>query len=171
MFFKVTLRKIVTVQPEDLGPTVNRKLEGHLRDAVEGKTLPDIGMVLAVLDILNAHLLEGKVLDNGNVQFALTYVGLVYKLFEGEVLDIRVTEVRKDGFIGTTGPVNFYVSRRSMPSDYVYEGDGTLAVLVLKDGSKSVKIDGTTRIRIFTPIPSREGLVCGTMEDEYLGPR
>lgn len=171
MFFKVPLKKIVTVQAADLGPTLNRRLEGHLRDAVEGKVLPDIGTILAVLDIIGAYDLEGKVLDNGSVQFHLTYIALVYKLFEDEVLDVRVTEVRRDGFIGTSGPISFYISRRNMPTDYVYEGEGALAVFVRRDGVKAVRHGETARVKIFKPTPSQDGFVCGTMEGEYLGPR
>jgi DNA-directed RNA polymerase subunit E'/Rpb7 len=171
MFLKLALKKLVTVSPKDLGPTVNRQLERYLRDAVEGKPLPDIGIVLAVLDILEPHLLEGKVLDSGAAQFPLTYLALVYKLFEGEVLDIQVTEVKKDGFLGTSGPSSFYVSKRNMPVEYMYEGDSALPVFVTKDGQKSVRVGETTRIRIFAPLPNPDGFVCGTMEGEYLGPR
>lgn len=171
MYLKLTLKKLVTVAPKDLGPAVNRQLERYLRDAVEGKPLPDIGIVLAVLDILQPHLLEGKVLDSGATQFPLTYLALVYKLFEGEVIDIQVSEVKKDGFLGTSGPTTFYVSKRNMPVEYVFEGDGALAVFVTRDGNRSVRVGETVRIRIFAPLANPDGFVCGSMEGEYLGPR
>mmetsp|Transcript_54680 Transcript_54680/g.62839 ORF Transcript_54680/g.62839 Transcript_54680/m.62839 type:complete len:173 (+) Transcript_54680:136-654(+) len=172
MFFKVTLKKIVTVQPADLGATLNRRLEDHLRNAVEGKTLPEIGTVVAVLDILGGFELEGKVLDNGTVQYPLTYMGLVYKLFDGEVLDVKVTEILRDGFHATSGPARFYVSRKSMPLDYIFEGDGALAKFVTRDGMRMVCQDATVRIRVTKASQGvRESFIVGTMSGEYLGPR
>lgn len=172
MFFKVLLKKIVTVQPADLGATLNRRLEDHLRNAVEGKTLPDIGVVVAVLDIIGGFELEGKVLDNGTVQFPLTYVGLVYKVFDNEVLDVKVTEVLRDGFHATSGAARFYISRRCMPVDYVFEGDGALAKFVTRDGLHTVCQDAPVRIRVTKATQSaRDNYIVGTMDGAYLGPR
>lgn len=156
MYFKLTLQKIVTVPPAKLGPLVNRHLEGYLRAAVEGKRLPDIGLVVAVLDIENPQLLEGRVLDNGNVTFHMTYIALVYKLFRGEVCDATVLSVVKDGFLASTGPWTVYVSKTQMPADYVYETDGSLAVFVLKDGTKSVRQGEVVRLRIMGETPKSE---------------
>jgi DNA-directed RNA polymerase II subunit RPB7 len=172
MYFKMLLKKVITVLPHQLESTVNRALEGYLRHAVEGKILPRVGLVVAVIDIENPHTFEGKILDNGSVQFLLIYTALVYKLFRNEIIDVIVTSVTPSGFRGDTGAQSIQVARSCIPEDYIYESDGAADVFVMKDGSKAIRVNDVVRVRIISETPkNREVAAIASITGDYLGPR
>lgn len=172
MYFKVVLKKIVYAQPEDLGPAIRRKLERYLRSDVEGKRLSDVGLVIAVVDILDGANIEGKVLDTGAVSFAIKYVAVVFKLLKDEVVDGVVSEVRPDALVVGLGATNVYISKRQMPANYVYESDGAVSRFVTHSGDRMVSRGSVVRLRIISETAATAGIgAVGSIDGPYLGPR
>ncbi|KAG5496188.1 hypothetical protein JKF63_02489 [Porcisia hertigi] len=195
MFYKVVLQRTVNVKPTDLCNTLNRSLLTFLREAVEGKPLPSpdsiasialdftsatksSAMVIAVLDILNAETLQGKVLDDGSVSFRLTYEAMVLKLHRGEVLDLLVSDVDETGFWASVYGVNkLFVNRNQMgedaqrgKSEWSFEAE--TAAWVSHDDRRSIKKDTMVRLRVIAETPQSErGMAVGTIGAPFLGPR
>lgn len=193
MFYKVKLEKLVTVPPDRLDGTLQRHLESFLREAVEGQLVPltavvggrsDIrsalkssATILAVIDILSAQNLQGKVLDNGCVSFLLQYDALVLKMHRGEVFDAQVEKVAPEGWWGRVfGVGKVFVSRTQMSSDlshpeWEYESGVAEGSWLSMDGTKSVKVNDIVRLRVLGETPqSSNALMIGTMVGDYLGP-
>lgn len=171
MFFKLILPKIVYASPSDLGPLLRRQLEYLLRDAVEGKTIDDVGLIVGVIDICNPRQLEGKVLDSGFVSFELQYEAIVFKAFPHEVIDARVVEVRAEGVLADAGAISVYISKLNIPSDYVFESDGAIAKMVKRDGTRSINVGDVLRVRITAETKSKDFQAVGTIDGHFLGPR
>lgn len=175
MYFKLKMKKVVYVAPEDLGPAVKRKLEGILRSTVEGKPLPeDNGIVIAVTDILEADTTVGKVLDNGKVSFDMTYEALVFNAFKGEVMDARVTMVhpKGDGLLADAGAITIYISKSEIPIDYTYETNGVVSQFTKRDGTRQIGVGDVVRLRIEGQTHKVEGFqAIGSIKGHYLGPR
>ncbi|CAM42939.1 putative RNA polymerase-like protein [Leishmania braziliensis MHOM/BR/75/M2904] len=195
MFYKIVLQRTVNVKPADLCNTLNRSLLTFLREAVEGKPLPSpdsvasialdfvtasksSAVVIAVLDILNAETLQGKVLDDGSVTFRLTYEALVLKLHRGEVLDLLVSDVDETGFWASVYGVNkLFVNRNQMGEDVKtgaleWSFEAETAAWVSNDDRHSIKKDTMVRVRVIAETPQSErGMAVGTIGAPFLGPR
>nr|CCC95960.1 unnamed protein product [Trypanosoma congolense IL3000] len=189
MFYKVELQKTIKVEPFQLERTLNRQLACYLRKAVEGTPLNiplvkgangeairmnqnSSAIIIAVLDIINTEALEGRVLDDGSVSFLIQYEALVFKLHRGEVVDVMVLSVEREGWWGDVmGVGRMYISRGQMDSDWVYESDGVKGIWITKDGSRSVKEGEIVRVRVVAETPQSEGvLAVGSMVGKHLGP-
>lgn len=194
MFYKVVLERLVTVPPEKLDGTLQRHLLRLLQDAVVGQlmTAPisaqamrgdyrsavkSSATVLAVIDILGGHDLQGKVLDNGSVAFPLRYEALVLKVHRGEVIDVRVVQATAEGWWGTVfGVGNVFVSQSQMSADpsrpeWVFESGLDGSWVNSRDPSKSVKVQDVVRVRVLSETPqSTNAMVIGTMIGSHLGP-
>nr|CCC54039.1 putative RNA polymerase-like protein [Trypanosoma vivax Y486] len=189
MFYKLELQKILKVEPHLLGRTLHRHLAKYLREAVEGQPLQlplskgengevfrvdqnSSAMIIAVLDILNTETLEGRVLDDGSVSFLLQYEALVFKLHRGEVVDVVVNKVEREGWWGMVmGVGRMYISHGQIGSEWVYESDGIEGIWITKDGSRSVKAGEIVRVRVVAETPQSEGVIAvGSMNGNYLGP-
>ncbi|XQJ29663.1 RNA polymerase-like protein, putative [Leishmania guyanensis] len=195
MFYKIILQRTVNVKPADLCNTLNRSLLTFLREAVEGKPLPSpdsvasialdfvtasksSAVVIAVLDILNAETLQGKVLDDGSVTFRLTYEAMVLKLHRGEVLDLLVSDVDETGFWASVYGVNkLFVNRNQMGEDVKtgaleWSFEAETAAWVSNDDRHSIKKDTMVRLRVIAETPQSErGMAVGTIGAPFLGPR
>ncbi|KAK7199733.1 RNA polymerase-like protein [Novymonas esmeraldas] len=195
MFYKIVLQRTVNVKPSDLCNTLHRSLLTFLREAVEGKPLPSpdsvssialdfatasksSAVVIAVLDIVNAETLQGKVLDDGSVSFRLTYEAMVLKLHRGEVLDLLVSEVDETGFwVSVYGVNKMFVNRNQMGEDvrtgqleWTFEAEAM--AWVSRDDRRSIKKDSLVRLRVIAETPQSErGMAVGTIGAPFLGPR
>lgn len=177
------------MEPHLLERTLHRHLEEYLRKAVEGTPLHlslgnalrsglartnqnSSAVIIAVLDILNTSSLEGRVLDDGSVSFFVKYEGLVFKLHRGEVIDVIVSSVEREGWWGDVmGVGRMYISRGQMGNEWVYESDGMRGIWITKDGARSVKEGEIVRVRVVAETPQSEGvLAVGSMVGNYLGP-
>ncbi len=169
-FYLVELQKVVYVQPCDLGPAVRRSLEANLRAAVERKRLDDVGLMVAVKDIINPG--DGKVLDNGLVSFNLTYQGVAFNLFKGEVIDAIVSEVRQDALLADCGACVIHISRYHVPEGFSYETDGVSPRFITRSGDASIQKGDLVRLRAISDYTGKAGsTVLGTLKGEWLGPR
>ncbi|CCW62787.1 unnamed protein product [Phytomonas sp. EM1] len=194
MFYKLILQRNIVVAPQDLGRTLYRRLIHFLREAVEGRPLPApdsiasisvdyhsaqkaSAVVVAVLDVLHANALQGKVLDNGSVSFRITYAAIVLKLHRGEVLDLIVSRVGVDGCWGDAcGVGKVFVSHAQMSSDpawseWSYEYDGGEGFWMSADHTRSIRVNDLIRVRVIAETPqSHDAIAIATMAGPFLGP-
>lgn len=194
MFYKVTLEKLISIPPDKLDSTLNRHLIQYLREAVVGQLMPppstDLAMkqdyrsatkssaiVLAVIDILGAQNLQGKVLDNGFVSFQLVYEALVLKVHRGEVVDVVVDRVAPEGWWGNLyGVGKVFVSRAQMSvstvnPEWSYAKGVADGSWWNEDASLTIKPGEYVRIRVLGETPqSVHAMMIGTMVGKFLGP-
>ncbi|EPY36017.1 DNA-directed RNA polymerase II subunit RPB7 [Strigomonas culicis] len=194
MFYKLNLQRVITVEPEHLGSILNRCLLNYLRKAVEGKPLPasdslsaiaadyvssskSSAIVIAVVDIVQAQTIQGKVLDDGNVTFLLNYKAMVFKLHRGEVLDVKVESTAQEGWYGNVfGLGRIFISHSQMNEDlhnpeWHYEADSGDGVWMHSSERKSIKNGDLVRVRVVAETPQADGrMAIGSMKEKYLGP-
>lgn len=170
MFFRFSLIKVIYVTPAHLTSAVMRHLEDYLRIAVEGKRVEE-GLIVAVTDMAVPN--PGKILDNGNVSFTVHYDALVFKVFPGEVMDVIVTQVDRDGITAAAGAMRIRISKLNISNQYIFETDNTtVSLFVMKDGSKTVRNGDTIRVKIINEMTTSDMYdALASMVGEYFGPR
>lgn len=171
MFFLATCHRMIYLPAQDLGALFMHRIEQLLKQAVEGKRLPELGLVIAVKDILAGSDVEGKVLDSGEVAFLVNYEALVFKLFPGEVIDVVVNDVQPEGFYGSVGAATIFVDRLYMP-EYTHENDGSSSIFTRTDGAASISAGDIVRARIVNETPASAVMdAVATIDGPFLGPR
>jgi DNA-directed RNA polymerase subunit E' len=92
MYKILTIRDKVRVPPAKFGMNMNEAIKQSLQEQIEGKLHPEIGLFLAVTDILNVS--EGEILpEDGAIHYtaeckALSFAPEVNEMIMGEVVDI-----------------------------------------------------------------------------------
>ena len=163
MFFKVNLVKNIFVPPEMLGANLIRDLETLLRSAVVGKKVPKVGLVLEIIDILTSSGLEGKVLDTGEVRFAVTYSALLFRALPRECIDVVVSDVLAEGFIGNAGPIDIFIPQLQM-SRFTYETDSVHAHFISMDGKRTISLGDVCRVRVLAETANPRFQAVGTID-------
>eukprot|EP00758_Cryptobia_borreli_P015526 Tbor_TRINITY_DN6030_c1_g6::TRINITY_DN6030_c1_g6_i1::g.11097::m.11097/K03015/RPB7, POLR2G; DNA-directed RNA polymerase II subunit RPB7 len=155
MYLRVILHKTILLSPQDLGATVKVLLEDMLKDSVEGKTIPGIGLVIAITEILENGSIEGKIVDSGDVAFLLNYEAIVFKAFDGEVMDVVVREILPDSFYASAGPYNVRV-QVPLSTGFVYDKSGVMPKFVCQfEGSTEViMLHDKVRVQIIRETPN-----------------
>ena len=117
MFYKAFLTKELKLEPRDMGKKIQEMVQTRLREAVEGKLIPNVGFVITMLAISHDWMGTG-VLDNstGGAVYKVGYEAVVFRPFKNEVLDVIVTSCNAHGFAGSVGGMfNVFVHRSQMP--------------------------------------------------------
>merc|ERR1712060_867200 len=100
----------------------------------------------------------------------MKYQALLFRPFEGEVVDAVVTTVNKMGFFCEAGPVDIFVSNYMIPEDMEFTSVGEPSYKSNADVTEIQK-DMGLRVRIVGKRIDPEELFCiGTIKDDYLGP-
>lgn len=92
MYKILTVRDTVRVPPAKFGMDINAAIKQSLQEQMEGRLDPEIGIFLAVMDILNVS--EGEILpEDGAIHYTaefkvLSFVPEVNEVTMGEVVDI-----------------------------------------------------------------------------------
>lgn len=171
MFLEVTETRRIHVPPADLGPALANRLEYLLREAVEGKRLPNIGLVVAVIDIKEGTTLSGKVLETGTVVFDMTYVAIVFRLVPEEVLDGRVIEVTSEALLVDVGAALVRVSRHHIPEHFAYDVNDATPRFISRDGTRTISESDNVRLRIMAETPQNDKFdAMGRIDAPFLGP-
>lgn len=171
MFFIATCHRMIYLPAQDLGALFMRRIEHYLRQSVEGKRLPELGLVVAIKDILAGSDIEGKVLDSGEVAFLINYEALVFKLFPNEVVDVIVNNVQPEGFYASVGAATIFVDKLYM-SEFAHENDGTSSMFVKADNTASISVGDIVRVKIVNETPTSAVMdAVATIDGAFLGPR
>merc|ERR1712146_510616 len=104
--------------------------------------------------------------------FEVEYDALVFRPFEGEVLDAVVKNVNKMGFFCEAGPLDIFVSNYMIPEDYEFSSVAGAEVCYKSSSDDSIiQRDQEIRVRIVGKRIDPEELFCiGTIKGDYLGP-
>jgi len=173
MFFRVELVKELKLEPKDMGRRVEQVVSERLREAVEGKLIPNVGFVVTVLDVLKGWMGKGMV-DNlmGSAVYHVSYEAIVFRPFKNEVVDAIVTSCNAHGFAADVGGMfNVFVHRGQMPMT-TDEDPQTFAndAWVSKDGQYQIKAGCGVRLRVLAIKFHHSNITgVGTIKDHYCG--
>jgi len=118
LFRRLKLVDTIRVPPKSLDEDVETVVKGMLEQKLEGKIDRDLGMFVAVTDIIDIH--EGKLIagDAGiyhNVEFeCISYRPYMQEIVEGEVVEV----VNFGAFVGL-GPMDALLHISQITDDYV----------------------------------------------------
>jgi len=146
MYKMLTARERVRVPPSKFGTDMDTAIKQSLQDQVESKLDPDIGVFLAVTEIMNVS--EGEILpEDGAVHYTaefkvLTYVPEVNEVVLGEVVDITAF-----GAFTRIGPLDALIHVSQVMDDKVSYNEKT-PMLVGKKNAQKLQQGSIVRARI-----------------------
>ena len=95
--------------PSSFGYNLKEDISMNLKREVEGSTDGRHGFVV-MIDRIDP-IEKGKIVDNGNAEFNVSYLAVVYRPFKYEVVDAIVTAVDQIGFRCEAGPLKIIVTK------------------------------------------------------------
>lgn len=104
MFYEVELRRLVVVEPHELGGSLHTEramLRRLLNDVETDQGSEEHGYFVAVTTL--EAVSEGKVRSaTGSVLFSVNFKCIVFRLIKNEVVEAVVTDVMPTGFLAST---------------------------------------------------------------------
>lgn len=117
MYKELTVEDTVRVPPQYLTGTPQENVEHALR-SVEGRVNPDIGVPVAILDVLEVG--EGEVEpEDPGVHYPVTYKTLVFKPELHEIVLGEVTDITEFGAFIRIGPIEALCHVSQLMDEYV----------------------------------------------------
>ncbi|WZY81052.1 hypothetical protein YC2023_027436 [Brassica napus] len=178
MFFHIVLERNMQLHPRFFGQNLRENLVSKLIKVVEGtirfpsNTFLGLGgrhgFVLAVTGIESIG--KGLIRDGTPfVTFPVKYRCVVFRPFEGEVLEAVVTRVVQHGFFAEAGPLKIFVSNHCIPDDMEYQA-GDMPTYTKSDGSVRIQEDCEVRLKVFGfSIDATEISCVGSIKERFLG--
>ena len=146
MYKRCVLYDTVRVPPSELGEEVEVAVSRALREKLEGRIDRHIGMIVAILDIVEIG--EGHILfGDGAVYYDTTFEALVFQPVLQEVVDGIVVEVVEFGAFVSIGPMDGLLHISQITSDFM-SYDSKKARLVAKDTKLSISEGDKVRVRV-----------------------
>jgi DNA-directed RNA polymerase, subunit E'' (EC 2.7.7.6) len=171
MYKKIILLDAVRVPPNKLYGDANAAVREELKNKLEGRIEGDIGLIMAITDIIEID--EGHIVfGDGGVYFnakfgALAYEPLLQEIVEGEVIDVV-----KFGVFVSIGPLDGLVHISQISEGYI-SYDEKNSRLVGKETGKSLVIGDKIRARIvavsLNEFDLRDTKIGLTMRQPHLG--
>ena len=146
MYAKVRAIDVVRVPPERLGDELRPTVRGVLQDNLEGRMDKKIGMVIAILDVVDMK--EGRIIigDSG-VYYETVFDMLVFKPKMQEIVEGEVVEIVAFGAFVAIGPLDGLLHISQITDEYIsYDEKGEK--LVTKDTGKTLGEGDKLRARI-----------------------
>ena len=170
LFAQKELEKELNIQPRDLGPRLRSKIRERLCADVEGKAFGKYGYVIKVEDIPDEHISKGRLEDaTGEVHYKIKFLAVVFRPFRHEVIDAVVGVAHELGFFCYAGPLEIFVSHRTMPDD-LQNFNHEESKWVSDDKTIEISAGCGVRLRIMnTRIDANKIFAVGTIKDDYLG--
>jgi len=177
VFLVSTITRNVIVEPQYLGRDLMSHVKRQCRFEMQGRLLPDSGLVVAILyailTIDDENISRGVIDDlMGSVRFTVTFEALCFRVIRNEVLDAEVETCWSNGLVVTVGPgLAVYVDVGCLPSNmaFVASGEGDYWASE-EDAGYAIKRGSNVRVRIINPTKGDKNVAAvGTMTDPYLG--
>ncbi len=146
MYAKVRAIDVVRVPPERLGDELRPTVKEVLQDNLEGRMDKKIGMVIAILDVVDMK--EGRIIigDSG-VYYETVFDMLVFKPKMQEIVEGEVVEIVAFGAFVAIGPLDGLLHISQITDEYIsYDEKGEK--LVTKDTGKTLGEGDKLRARI-----------------------
>lgn len=148
MFFKVLLYQNVFIPARFFGENLNNQILSTVITMTEGKKISPFGTVVIVIAFFPTISL-GKILPgSSSALFRISYDAITFRAMKGEVIDVLITHVTKFGFFGEAGLLEVFVSKKLMPSGFVFDPLGnqfvnqTIDSRITKDTKRTIRIIG-----------------------------
>ncbi|MBI2971643.1 MAG: DNA-directed RNA polymerase [Candidatus Aenigmarchaeota archaeon] len=118
MFKIITVKDEVRVLPTKFGLELNDAIKESLQETIEGKLNPDIGVFLAVTEILNIG--EGKIIpEDGAIYYPAEFKVLTYRPELNEVVYGEVVDITEFGAFTRIGPIDALVHVSQVMDDKI----------------------------------------------------
>lgn len=135
MYKILTVRDTVRVPPAKFGMDINAAIKQSLQEQVESKLDPEIGVFLAVTDILNVS--EGEILpEDGAIHYTAEFKVLAFIPEVNEVVMAEVVDITAFGAFARIGPLDALVHVSQVMDDKVTYNEKLATLVGKKDGQK-----------------------------------
>ncbi|MBI4018817.1 MAG: DNA-directed RNA polymerase [Candidatus Aenigmarchaeota archaeon] len=105
MFKTVTIKDNVRVLPAKFGLEINDAIKESLQETIEGKIFPELGVLLAVTDVMEVG--EGSIVpEDGAIHYPAQFKILVYRPEVNEMVLGEVVDVTEFGAFTRIGPID-----------------------------------------------------------------
>jgi DNA-directed RNA polymerase II subunit RPB7 len=148
MYFKAVLYQNVFVPARLFGGEIQDQILSNVITMTEGKKISPFGTVIVITSFFPFTSL-GKILPgSSSALFRISYNAITFRAMKGEIIDIFVTHTTKFGFFGEAGLLEVFISKKLIPSDYVYDANKngfynqSLETSILKGDKVMVRILG-----------------------------
>jgi len=146
MYKLLTVEDEVRVPPSKFEMDVKNAVLESLQENLESTTDSNIGVFLAVTEILEVG--EGKILpEDGSIHYPCKYKVLIYTPIENEIIEGEIVDLTEFGAFVRLGPVDGLVHISQIMNDKV-NYDSKNAILTGRDGKKTLKEGDIIRARI-----------------------
>ncbi len=146
MFKIVTAKDEVRVPPTKFDLELNEAVKQSLQETIEGKIEPDIGVFLAVTDILSVG--EGKIVpEDGAIFYPAEFKVLVYRPELNEITMGEVVDITEFGAFTRIGPIDALVHVSQVMDDRIAY-DQKNAIFTGKKSGYRLKEGDVVRVRV-----------------------
>ncbi|NQE05835.1 DNA-directed RNA polymerase subunit E' [ANME-1 cluster archaeon GoMg1] len=146
MYTKIRAIDVVRVPPERLGDELQPTVKEMLQDNLEGRMDKKIGMVIAILDVVDMK--EGRIIiGDGGVYYETVFDMLVFKPKMQEIVEGEVVEIVAFGAFVAIGPLDGLLHISQITDEYISH-DEKGEKLVTKDTGKTLGEGDKLRARI-----------------------
>ncbi|MEA2032292.1 MAG: DNA-directed RNA polymerase [Euryarchaeota archaeon] len=146
MYTKIRAIDVVRVPPERLGDELRPTVKEMLQDNLEGRMDKKIGMVIAILDVVDMK--EGRIIiGDGGVYYETVFDMLVFKPKMQEIVEGEVVEIVAFGAFVAIGPLDGLLHISQITDEYISH-DEKGEKLVTKDTGKTLGEGDKLRARI-----------------------
>jgi len=118
MFKILTVKDKVRVLPVRFDMELEKGVKESLQDQVEGKLNPEIGVFLAITDVINIG--DGSIVpEDGAIHYPVEYKVLVYKPELNEIVLGEVVDITEFGAFTRIGPIDALVHVSQVMDDKI----------------------------------------------------
>nr|QNO53432.1 DNA-directed RNA polymerase subunit E' [Methanosarcinales archaeon ANME-1 ERB6] len=146
MYTKIRAIDVVRVPPGRLGDELRPTVKEMLQDNLEGRMDKKIGMVIAILDVVDMK--EGRIIiGDGGVYYETVFDMLVFKPKMQEIVEGEVVEIVAFGAFVAIGPLDGLLHISQITDEYISH-DEKGEKLITKDTGKTLGEGDKLRARI-----------------------
>ena len=169
MMYKIlTIKDEVRIPPSKISANIIASSKDSLEEALEGKIIPDIGVFLAIPEVLN--LGEGEIRPgDGAIFYPVEFKALVFKPEEQEVLPGEVVDITEFGAFIRIGPLDGLSHISQLTNEKVFY-DQKNNMFTCRKTKRTLKEGNIVRVRIVSVSLSKsKRKISLTMRQPWLG--
>lgn len=170
MYKKIIVKDVVRIPPRRFNDDLKKVAAEILRNTYEGVMMPDLGFVIAVIEINKVDI--GRIIPgDGATYHDVEFSALIFKPNLQEIVEGDVVEVVDFGAFIRLGPLDGLCHMSQITDDYITY-DAKRGALIGKESGKVLSTGDKVRCRIIAlsmRSGSRSGKIGLTMRQPYLG--
>lgn len=146
MFKMLTVKDMVRVLPTKFNLDTKEAVKESLQETIEGRLNPDIGVFLAVTDVLNIG--EGKIVpEDGAIHYPAEFKVLVFRPEVNEIVLGEVVDITEFGAFTRIGPIDALIHVSQIMDDKL-SYDAKNAIFTGKKTGYKLKEGDVVRTRV-----------------------